>query len=42
VATHSPDEITDLHSALDDFDAEEYAEHEKEIIEDLDYCLAAP
>jgi len=24
------------------FDAEEYAEHEKEVIEDLDYCLAAP
>jgi hypothetical protein len=42
VDLHSSDEIVDLRPCLCDYDADEYAGYEMSILNELEFCLAAP
>lgn len=42
VDLHSSDEIADLHPCLCDYDADDYACDEMSILNELEFCLAAP
>lgn len=42
VEVYSPDRLVDLHSSLAEYEAEEYAEVEGQLLQDLGYCLCAP
>jgi hypothetical protein len=42
VEVYSPDQLVDLHPSLAEYEAEEYAEVEGQLLQDLGYCLCAP
>jgi serine/threonine protein kinase len=42
VDLHSSDEIFDLHSSLDEYSVADYSDDEKSILDELEFCLAAP
>eukprot|EP00967_Tisochrysis_lutea_P059333 scaffold75646_cov40-Tisochrysis_lutea.AAC.2 len=42
VEVYNPDHLVDLHASLDEYDPDDYAKVEQDILHDLGFCMAAP